>query len=985
MDKTKKKVNYESYKQVLEFLQKSEMSPLRGFFSLDPKTDFEYLNMWFEYLSFNTRDNVKTWQLRMIDNYFENPEELKNNLLFQSELKSIFENVITKKTNKLGFVPRVEQYVATFPEIEQQEIRKFIIIYLYYIYVGETTYKSILDLCNNDFINTEFVFKLTKEHKIFEDKLIMFEEKGLGSYEKNLINKHIEFQSFHLTIFSDFEIPRDDPSIFLNNPLASFFNIIPEEFKNLENLESGVVRIDEIDEEGENKSVEEYINSLEQEETEQVIVLDTDIKQDDGELIPYKDDLDYLHQKALWFEIIAKIKKIKNENSKYDNDNEELKELEQKRKKLYSICEGRLLKSKETGFIPKIEKIAKQMKLSSFEKEMLIALSAEKIFIDENDKLFYTDPSISKIIFLFLDDQIEQVKAKKYFLKSSKLVRSGFISINNNGDIHKNLLQCDIELDNRIVEYLIGERLDISDYIDGSYLYKPKISLDNVVLTKEVKERVVSTIENFPTFLKAKKGLEFSDVIEYGNSLVMLFVGHSGTGKTMLANAVANHLNKKILLFNFNSLSSYRATTESSSIFRMLFREARMNDAVLFFDESEIVLSERINELLIEIERHEGIVIFATNVSLEMDEALRRRINFILDFQEPGSLMRKKLWKMHLPKNMKLNGDVCLNELASRFELTGGLIKNAVFSALAQAVSVDSSSKPNVLMKHLELGAREQLNNKLLLSKMEEHIVPTKGIDQVILETSTLEQVKEIINFEKAKKVLDNEWGFSEVFPDNNGMAALFFGESGTGKTYTAEAIAFETGKKLKMINYSQVVSKYVGETEKNLESLFKDISAEDTILFFDEADALFAGRTEIKNSTDRYANSDTDILLKLIERKNIFAILTTNYFENIDSAFFRRMNFVVEFKKPGKELRENIWKILLPEKMPLAPDVNIKELSAKFEFNGGDIKNAIYKAAIRGANSFDKDNKISMQEFLDSCKDIQSRKNFDKKKCIGF
>jgi SpoVK/Ycf46/Vps4 family AAA+-type ATPase len=156
----------------------------------------------------------------------------------------------------------------------------------------------------------------------------------------------------------------------------------------------------------------------------------------------------------------------------------------------------------------------------------------------------------------------------------------------------------------------------------------------------------------------------------------------------------------------------------------------------------------------------------------------------------------------------------------------------------------------------------------------------------------------------------------------------LFHGPSGTGKTCTAEAIAFETGKTLKVVNYVHVQSMWVGETEKSLEALFREVADQDSILLFDEADALFSRRTGVCSSGDRFANIETDVLLGLVERHNTFAILTTNCFENIDSAFFRRIRYIVEFSKPGPDMRGRIWKTLMPPKLPLEESVDLQELA---------------------------------------------------------
>jgi SpoVK/Ycf46/Vps4 family AAA+-type ATPase len=147
----------------------------------------------------------------------------------------------------------------------------------------------------------------------------------------------------------------------------------------------------------------------------------------------------------------------------------------------------------------------------------------------------------------------------------------------------------------------------------------------------------------------------------------------------------------------------------------------------------------------------------------------------------------------------------------------------------------------------------------------------------------------------------------------------------------------------------------------------------------------MFAKRTDIRTSTDRYANMETDVLLNLIERNNVFAILTTNHLDGIDYAFFRRMRFIVEFVNPDYELRLKLWKKLMPEKLPLSEEISIEKLAKDFPFNGGDIKNAIIRAATRKAIHLDTQIKIEMNDFIAACKEISNVKYGGKKKKIGF
>src|SRR6185436_20076090 len=187
-----------------------------------------------------------------------------------------------------------------------------------------------------------------------------------------------------------------------------------------------------------------------------------------------------------------------------------------------------------------------------------------------------------------------------------------------------------------------------------------------------------------------------------------------------------------------------------------------------------------------------------------------------------------------------------------------------------------------------------------------------------------------------------------------SGIRALFAGQSGTGKTMAAGVIARELGLDLYKIDLSGVVSKYIGETEKNLGAIFRDASQSNAILFFDEADALFGKRSEVRDAHDRYANIETAYLLQQIEEYSGPVILSTNLKMNLDEAFLRRMHFVVDFPMPEEPYRLRIWKTTVPAAVPLADDVDFAFLARQFKISGGNIRNIVLAAAFLAANEGD-------------------------------
>jgi SpoVK/Ycf46/Vps4 family AAA+-type ATPase len=226
----------------------------------------------------------------------------------------------------------------------------------------------------------------------------------------------------------------------------------------------------------------------------------------------------------------------------------------------------------------------------------------------------------------------------------------------------------------------------------------------------------------------------------------------------------------------------------------------------------------------------------------------------------------------------------------------------------------------------------------------------TLGLGDVVLPPDRHAQLHEIVAHVRCAPQVLETWGFGAQLPYGRGVAALFHGPSGTGKTMAAQAIANALGAELYVVDLSRVVSKYIGESEKNLDSVFTDAERSGAVLLFDEADALFGKRSEIKDAHDRYANIEVAYLLQRMEAYAGLAVLTSNYRQNLDPAFTRRLRFIVEFPKPDAHAREQIWKKCLPAAAPLAKDVDLRLLARRVDVAGGTIRLATLRAAFAAA-----------------------------------
>jgi AAA+ superfamily predicted ATPase len=217
--------------------------------------------------------------------------------------------------------------------------------------------------------------------------------------------------------------------------------------------------------------------------------------------------------------------------------------------------------------------------------------------------------------------------------------------------------------------------------------------------------------------------------------------------------------------------------------------------------------------------------------------------------------------------------------------------------------------------------------------------------DDLVLHPNTLRHIREIENWITYNDTLLQDWGMHKKL--KSGYRALFYGLSGTGKTLTATLLGKYTGKDVFRIDLSRVVSKYIGETEKNLSKLFDKAEHKNWILFFDEADALFGKRTDIRDAHDKYANQEVAYLLQRIESYNGLVILATNQRSNIDDAFARRFQAIIHFPIPRPEERYQIWSKAFPPQIEIAGDIDWHQVSARFELTGAGIINITHYCAV--------------------------------------
>jgi SpoVK/Ycf46/Vps4 family AAA+-type ATPase len=308
---------------------------------------------------------------------------------------------------------------------------------------------------------------------------------------------------------------------------------------------------------------------------------------------------------------------------------------------------------------------------------------------------------------------------------------------------------------------------------------------------------------------------------------------------------------------------------------------------------------------------------------------------------------RKQLWEHCLNDGRAAISPPELTVLANAFRFHTGQIHEAVHAARNLALSRDGVGYR--LTVHDLYEACRLLSNQRL-THYAQKIHPKFTWDDLILPSDRKLQLREICQWVKYHHVVFDAWGFERRLSLGKGLNILFAGPSGTGKTMAAEIIAGELGLELYKIDLSVVVSKYIGETEKNLSRIFAEAASSNAILFFDEADALFGKRSEVKDAHDRYANIEINYLLQKMEEHEGIVMLATNLQKNLDEAFQRRLQFAVEFPFPDEDHRLCIWHSVFPPAAPLAADIDFHFLARRLKLSGGNIKNIAINAAFLAA-----------------------------------
>ncbi|MEA2693541.1 MAG: hypothetical protein QOJ16_2928 [Acidobacteriota bacterium] len=595
--------------------------------------------------------------------------------------------------------------------------------------------------------------------------------------------------------------------------------------------------------------------------------------------------------------------------------------------------------SAEHGVPLRLDRLAGLFGLSDREADaLLIALAPEidlryeRLFSYLQDDVTKRRPSVDLVLNLLTGDLTEKLASRALFASGAPLLRHRLVELfDDPGRPHPPLLARYVKADPRVVSYLLGE-----DDLDPRLAPFARVADPAPIGGLQpagIAERLLASARSA------------------GEQVAVLYLqGPYGVGKETTARAVCRDLSRGLLALDLARLSAADEGT-FETVLDLALRESALTGAALYWQGFDLLLVEersgRRSLFLARLAAGRGLTFLAGEAEWEPADALREAVFLRVPFPLPEQAPRAALWAeaLGLAAGEAETGDFDLPGLAAKFRLSGGQIQDAAATARNLARGRGEARPTGA---DLHAACRLQSNRKL--SALAQKITPRYRFADIVLPADRMEQLQEICGFVRHGARVYEEWGFGRRLSLGKGLAALFAGPSGTGKTMAAEIVAGELGLDLYKIDLSTVVSKYIGETEKNLSRIFAEAEASNAVLFFDEADALFGKRSEVKDAHDRYANIEIGYLLQRMEEYQGVVILATNLKKNMDAAFLRRLRFVLEFPFPDPGERRLIWERLWPAETPRAPEIDFELLAHRFELPGGNIRNIALAASFLAA-----------------------------------
>ncbi len=585
-----------------------------------------------------------------------------------------------------------------------------------------------------------------------------------------------------------------------------------------------------------------------------------------------------------------------------------------------------------------------------------IDLRYERLYAYLQDDITRKRPTIDLALNLLCPSAEAKLLQRANFAPDAPLIKQGLLElIPDPHQVYPPILSYYLKLDDQVIHFLLNQK-----GLDSRLASCCQLITDLTVEEQFIEADIKNILPQFVTHSDHRN-----------NPLLFYFSGLCHEDKKRGAIALAAKLGQTLLIADLGEVVSTKV--DLNPLLKRLLREALFHHAILYLDGVDVLQTKESSllwkRLLKQLGEAKGIVILSGVPSHEIrfSHGLIR-----VAFPKPDFSQRRIYWQTHLKANDIILNDQQLDILANRFRLTSEKIENAVTQAcyqclwrnLGQFNHLESHDPIKPTLNDLLIAGCDQSDHSLsgLAHKSQSHYYWS----DLILPSDQRSQIEEICNQAKYRYLVYETWGFNHKLSAGKGLNVLFSGPPGTGKTMAAQVIANELKLDLYKIDLSQVVSKYIGETEKNLHRIFTAAENANAILLFDEADTLFGKRSEVRDAHDRYANIEVGYLLQKMEEYEGISILTTNFRQNLDEAFVRRLAFMVDFPFPNETSRRQIWEGIWPSKELLSEEVDLDFLARQFKVSGGNIKNIVLAAAFLAAET---GNPVTMEQILHGTK----------------
>jgi hypothetical protein len=589
--------------------------------------------------------------------------------------------------------------------------------------------------------------------------------------------------------------------------------------------------------------------------------------------------------------------------------------------------------SRQANIPLRLDQLRQEFNLSDIEVDiLLLALAPEldvryqRLFAYLQDDVTQKRPSVDLILNLLCTHTQDKINHRHLFTQDGRLIQTALLETSpGKNNSHPTLLGQYVQPAASVVEHLLGH-----SQLDGRL-----ISFVDLIATSELEPSPWLPNDFIHHLVKAA-----------ADHPIFAFLGGYGVGKQAAALQIAQSVHQLLLEVNLRRQAESGLELEEAAT--LLGRDGRLLKASLYFTHWDNILKDNRppRHFFQQLLDYPGIVIVAGEQQWQplarQLTALspRRRLILRVEFERPDYDGRLRIWRHYLGEEEATN----LHGLANQFRFTPGQIEDAV------ATAHDFAHWAGRPVSDEELFAASRAHSNQNLATLATKIRPRYTWDDIILPRDTYNQLQEMVNIVQQQHIVYERWGFGRKLALGKGLSVLFSGHPGTGKTMAADIMAGALGLDLYKVDLSTVVSKYIGETEKNLNRIFTEAATSNAILFFDEADAIFGKRSEVKDSHDRYANIEISFLLQRMEVYDGVVILATNLQANLDEAFTRRFHFITEFPFPETADRERIWHVNVPPETPVDPRVDFGLLARRFRIAGGNIRNIILAAAFLAA-----------------------------------